>query len=201
MLSFTSTNVLSLPLSCTCSTYNRTMQRKLGLVSEPLAEAEALGDTQLVEDLLAVMRDTGADFTNTFRRLALVPMPPPATTTTSTAGGDAEPSGNAATNGTSAQPTSTTNGAAAASTGDAAAAGVISDGSDASISGDPYEEFLAAQLPDLADPATLARATRSKMPLANLQMLMTLASRDPGLLHALGASPGVCTQAVALRCR
>jgi len=52
------------------STYISTMRSKLGLL---LLEEEA--DIELVEGLLTTMAETGADFTNTFRRLALVPMP------------------------------------------------------------------------------------------------------------------------------
>lgn len=48
------------------------MRRKLGL----LAKSES-DDPQLVSDLLSLMADTGADFTNIFRGLARVPMPAP----------------------------------------------------------------------------------------------------------------------------
>ena len=47
------------------------MRRKLGLLQ--LDDAEE--DQELVTDLLQVMHDTGADFTNTFRRLATFPTP------------------------------------------------------------------------------------------------------------------------------
>ena len=46
--------------------YWATMRRKLGLLQVDEAEE----DQELVTDLLQVMHDTGADFTNTFRRLA-----------------------------------------------------------------------------------------------------------------------------------
>ena len=49
------------------------MRRKLGLLQVDGAEE----DQELVTDLLQVMHDTGADFTNTFRRLATFPMPSP----------------------------------------------------------------------------------------------------------------------------
>ena len=47
------------------------MRRKLGLVEVDGGEE----DQELMTDLLQVMHDTGADFTNTFRRLANFPMP------------------------------------------------------------------------------------------------------------------------------
>ena len=47
------------------------MRRKLGLLQVDEAEE----DQELVTDLLQVMHDTGADFTNTFRRLATFPLP------------------------------------------------------------------------------------------------------------------------------
>ena len=47
------------------------MRRKLGLLEVDGAEE----DQELITDLLQVMHDTGADFTNTFRRLANFPMP------------------------------------------------------------------------------------------------------------------------------
>ena len=46
------------------------MRRKLGLLE--LDEAEE--DQELITDLLQVMHDTGADFTNTFRWLAAFPL-------------------------------------------------------------------------------------------------------------------------------
>lgn len=48
------------------------MRRKLGLLQVDNAEE----DQALITDLLQVMHDTGADFTNTFRRLATFPTPP-----------------------------------------------------------------------------------------------------------------------------
>ena len=47
------------------------MRRKLGLVEVNGGEE----DQELITDLLQIMHDTGADFTNTFRRLANFPMP------------------------------------------------------------------------------------------------------------------------------
>lgn len=49
--------------------YWATMRRKLGLLQVDEGEE----DQELVTDLLQVMHDTGADFTNTFRRLATFP--------------------------------------------------------------------------------------------------------------------------------
>lgn len=49
--------------------YWATMRRKLGLFQVDEGEE----DQELVTDLLQVMHDTGADFTNTFRRLATFP--------------------------------------------------------------------------------------------------------------------------------
>lgn len=46
------------------------MRQKLGLEVD-----EAEEDQELITDLLQVMHDTGADFTNTFRRLADFPTP------------------------------------------------------------------------------------------------------------------------------
>ena len=46
------------------------MRRKLGLLE--IDEAEE--DQELITDLLQVMHDTGADFTNTFRRLSTFPL-------------------------------------------------------------------------------------------------------------------------------
>lgn len=54
-----------------CRCYWATMRRKLGLLQVDEAEE----DQELVTDLLQVMHDTGADFTNTFRRLATFPTP------------------------------------------------------------------------------------------------------------------------------
>lgn len=51
--------------------YWASMRRKLGLVEVDGGEE----DQELMTDLLQVMHDTGADFTNTFRRLANFPMP------------------------------------------------------------------------------------------------------------------------------
>ncbi|XP_053271224.1 selenoprotein O2 isoform X2 [Pleuronectes platessa] len=50
--------------------YLSIMRKKLGLVSREEAE-----DGQLISDLLRVMHNTGADFTNTFRLLSRVPWP------------------------------------------------------------------------------------------------------------------------------
>eukprot|EP00891_Asterochloris_glomerata_P009836 jgi/Astpho2/9836/Aster-03800 len=52
--------------------YNDLMQRKLGLLADLDLEEQ---DQELVEGLLKTMHETGADFTNTFRKLAEVPMP------------------------------------------------------------------------------------------------------------------------------
>ena len=46
------------------------MGRKLGLLETDEAEE----DQELITDLLQVMHDTGADFTNTFRRLSTFPL-------------------------------------------------------------------------------------------------------------------------------
>ncbi|XP_040003702.1 protein adenylyltransferase SelO-1, mitochondrial-like [Xiphias gladius] len=46
------------------------MRKKLGLVRKEEAE-----ESKLISDLLRVMRNTGADFTNTFRLLSFVPLP------------------------------------------------------------------------------------------------------------------------------
>ena len=54
-----------------CRCYWVTMRRKLGLLEVDGAEE----DQELITDLLQVMHDTGADFTNTFRRLSNFPMP------------------------------------------------------------------------------------------------------------------------------
>ncbi len=75
--------LLSYPDSCTLfiptpsppkitpspSTYNAAMRRKLGLTKLD----EGADDAQLAADLLTVMADTGADWTNTWRRLARFP--------------------------------------------------------------------------------------------------------------------------------
>nr|XP_019955404.1 PREDICTED: selenoprotein O-like isoform X1 [Paralichthys olivaceus] len=50
--------------------YLSIMRKKLGLVSREEAE-----DRKLISDLLCVMHNTGADFTNTFRLLSRVPWP------------------------------------------------------------------------------------------------------------------------------
>ncbi|CAN9508089.1 unnamed protein product [Ophioblennius macclurei] len=50
--------------------YWANMRRKLGLVRKEEAE-----DSELISDLLRVMHNTGADFTNTFRLLSRVPWP------------------------------------------------------------------------------------------------------------------------------
>ncbi|GLC50161.1 hypothetical protein PLESTB_000349300 [Pleodorina starrii] len=77
------------------STYLAIMRRKLGLVVTPGGASgadEAAGSTgiepldngaetdeTLVSELFAVMEETGADFTNTFRCLSRFPVPPPGT--------------------------------------------------------------------------------------------------------------------------
>eukprot|EP00884_Botryococcus_braunii_P018222 jgi/Botrbrau1/5083/Bobra.37_1s0045.1 len=53
--------------------YWRLMKRKLGL----LQVSDNKADQSLISDLLQVMHETGADFTNTFRVLSRVPMPDP----------------------------------------------------------------------------------------------------------------------------
>ena len=51
-----------------CRCYWATMRRKLGLLETDEAEE----DQELITDLLQVMHDTGADFTNTFCCLSTV---------------------------------------------------------------------------------------------------------------------------------
>lgn len=57
------------------------MRAKLGLFTE------AAADKDLVRALLATMHATGADFTDTFRQLAMVPMPPPLSDASGATGG------------------------------------------------------------------------------------------------------------------
>ncbi len=62
--------LLLLLLFIYCRCYWASMRRKLGLLEVDGGEE----DQELITDLLQVMHDTGADFTNTFRRLANFPM-------------------------------------------------------------------------------------------------------------------------------
>lgn len=178
-------------------TYRCIMHRKLGL----LAVDEGSADDTLVTDLLRLMADTGADFTNTFRRLATVPMP---ATTTSTGHATQDPMhdqavGNGATvsdrmdaTGSNPEAAAATDGAATApsssqQTHHNAATALTAELSEQHDQ-QGYREFLEQQLSELAEPATLAAASAPRMPADNLQMLMMIAGRDPAMLHALGAS-------------
>ena len=149
------------------------------------------------------MEDTGADFTNTFRRLALVPLP-----------ADSEPSSTAAPEQRAEAP----NGAAAPRSNGALGHGQHpSTGSGAGSSGAGAQEngapagsneglgsgsgsgsgaaFLEATLAELAAPRELAAAAAPRMPAHNLRILAQVAAHDPLLLMAIGTTKEVrCTE-------
>lgn len=131
------------------------MRRKLGLIKSD----EGPEDDALAADLLTVMAETGADFTNTFRRLATFPMPSP----TGKGKGDAGSSGAEANN---------REGAAETPAGSVSGSGAHEGGAGAPDL--PYADggFLAAQLVELASVEEMARGAAPRIPEANLQVNM-----------------------------
>jgi hypothetical protein len=118
----------------------------------PLEPDAAVEDDSLIADLLSLMERTGADFTNTFRLLADVPMPAKSSS-----------SGNAAGHGTAQS-----NKAAAAESADApagaAAAGSAVDGDD------DFGGVLPLLLQQLSSPSEMAAGSKPAMPLENVQV-------------------------------
>ncbi|KAI8465473.1 MAG: hypothetical protein J3K34DRAFT_525334 [Monoraphidium minutum] len=137
------------------STYRATLRRKLGL----LHCDEGASDDALAADLLTVMADTGADWTNTWRRLATVPMPPPGAVGAGAAGGAEQ----GQQQGAEQQQGGGGGGAA------------FEDGG-----------FLEWVLGDVAGAEEMARGAAPKVPEEQLQMMSYLAARDPSILHAMG---------------
>jgi hypothetical protein len=166
-----------IPLQPLGSVYRAMMRRKLGL----LRLDEGSADDALVESLLTVMAETGADWTNTFRRLATFPMPLPQ---------DAKPDTGAAGVGIGSIPAGGGSGseaAAAAEDAPAGASGSGRGGAEGEAAGAPpalaYPDggFLAAQLAELASAEEMARASTPRIPEANLQV--------PGLGQRVFRSP------------
>lgn len=144
-------------------------------------------------------QDTGADFTNTFRRLALVPLP---------AGG--EHSGSAAPEDHAAEPDSVaaprSNGLLGNGQHLSTDSGAGSSGAGAPENGAPLGAakgpgsgsgpgsgvaFLEATLAELAAPRELAAAAAPRMPAHNLRILAQVAAHDPLLLMAIGTTKEV----------
>jgi hypothetical protein len=95
----------------------------------------------------------GADFTNTFRRLALVPLPPPAAAASA-------------------------DGAAAAAAAGSAAAGAGDEQGD--TSDDDFGGFLSAQLAELPSPAEMRAASKPAMALGQVQVRLAVRSQPAG---------------------
>ena len=150
-----------------------------------------------------VMEDTGADFTNTFRRLALVPLPaigePSSTTAPAQRAG--EPNGGATPRSNGAvdhgQHPSTDSGAG--SSGARGGAGAQENGAPQGAGEGPGSgsgpgsgaPFLEATLAELAGPRELAASAAPRMPAHNLRILAQVAAHDPLLLMAIGTTKEV----------
>jgi hypothetical protein len=124
----------------------------------PLEPDAAVEDESLIADLLSLMERTGADFTNTFRLLADVPMPSSSSST-----GAASSSKAAEKNAT---PVASAAAAAAADGAEApAGAAAVDDDSDDSVGG-----VLPLLLGQLASPSEMAAGSKPTMPLENVQV-------------------------------
>ncbi|CAL8462348.1 g1881 [Coccomyxa elongata] len=143
-------------------TYQRIMRQKLGLLE--LVDEE--NDAALVEDLLEVMHKTGADFTNTFRWLAMVELPP-----TSSHSSGSHPNGEA-----SASPQAE----------DRASNGT-------STSGSGEGAFLERILSSLATPQELAEAAQPRMHPHSLRVLLQFSHNDL-LLASMGVTKDMLQQ-------
>jgi hypothetical protein len=107
------------------------------------------------------MERTGADFTNTFRLLADVPMP--------------SKSGTASRSQAAAEDGSSTPGPAAAAADGAeapagAAAAAAAAGGDSSVDDEEFGGVLPLLLGQLASPSEMAAGSKPSMPLENLQV-------------------------------
>jgi hypothetical protein len=107
-------------------------------------------DDDLISDLLQLMEDTGADFTNTFRRLALVPMASGSSTA------------NRGNDGTAA--------AVAAGAGQPPDSDTAVNGSGSGTAEDDFGGFLSQQLAELASPAEMVAGIKPTMPLENVHV-------------------------------
>uniref|UniRef100_A0A383WE17 Selenoprotein O n=1 Tax=Tetradesmus obliquus TaxID=3088 RepID=A0A383WE17_TETOB len=154
----------------------------------------AVEDDSLIADLLSLMHRTGADFTNTFRLLAEMPMPASSSSSTQAAASSGIDNNKDAAGEAAAAAAD----GADAPAGDAAAAAAAAGA--AAGSGDDNDDFgglLPLLLGQLAGPAEMAAGAKPAMPLENVQMLMMLAARDPAVLHALGVTQGSLQQQLA----
>ncbi|KAK9842567.1 hypothetical protein WJX81_006471 [Elliptochloris bilobata] len=165
--------------------YWATMRRKLGL----LAVDEGAADHTLIEDLLQVMQDTGADFTNTFRRLAMVPLPAAGTQPSSSPaeqpGAAPASAGTPPENGAAGGSERLASGSFASSSGGGGGGGAEAIGDSVSAG---EGDFLEATLAELAAPGELAAAAAPRMPAHNLRILAQVAAHDPLLLMAIGTT-------------
>jgi hypothetical protein len=138
------------------------MRRKLGL----LRLDEGPADDALAAALLDTMAATGADWTNTFRRLAMVPLPPPDAGAGNGGGGTSAadaPAGADGSGGGSGAEKASGSSAGAAAAGNGAGGG-------GAAAGYPDGGFLAATLAELASVEEMARGAAPRIPEANLQV-------------------------------
>ncbi|KAJ9533447.1 hypothetical protein QJQ45_026473 [Haematococcus lacustris] len=158
-------------------TYLSLMRRKLGLV-----RTSEEGDAQLVTSLLQVMAECGADWTNSWRVLARVPLP---------AQDSAAAAGASSGNATLLQPPSTV----AFYIGGIATAPVMLLPPPLLLPlvlvlvGAEAEEVLTYLVAQCTDPGSLAASRGPRIPPQQLQMLLRLAAQQPDMLRSLGLTP------------
>lgn len=115
----------------------------------------------------------GADFNNTFRRLAMVPLPPPSNSSGNNTGSNAaaaaangaspaDAAAAAAVGGSNDQPSQAQNGTSNGNGSNGSSSGVDDD--------DSFGGFLPLQLSELASPAEMAAGAKPSMPLDQVQV-------------------------------
>jgi uncharacterized protein YdiU (UPF0061 family) len=144
----------------------------------PLDADAAVEDDSLIADLLSLMERTGADFTNTFRMLADVPMPAKSSSSSAAASNKADTAGKAAV-------------AAAADGADAPAGAAGSDGA----SDDEFGGVLPLLLQQLASPSEMAAGSKPAMPLENVQVGAAAAAFAAAAAAAAAAVKQLCSTA------
>ncbi|KAJ9531989.1 hypothetical protein QJQ45_003694 [Haematococcus lacustris] len=164
-------------------TYLSLMRRKLGLV-----RTSEEGDAQLVTSLLQVMADCGADWTNSWRVLARVPLP--AQDSAAASGASSGFMQCSLGNATLLQPPSTV----AFYNGGIATAPVMLLPPPLLLLllvlvGAAAEEVLTYLVAQCTDPGSLAASRGPRIPPQQLQMLLRLAAQQPDMLRSLGLTP------------
>lgn len=137
-------------------------------------------DEALIDQLLECMRCSGADFTATFRRLSLLPAPPTAAAAAQVEGAGREGAeGSGAVGGGKSERGGAEGGAGKGSGGAEETRRAVEEW------GGRWVDEVLSECPGAEE---LAASMGAKLPLSAIQGMLTMAGRDPHLMHALGMS-------------